>query len=285
MFNSIVYELQNILNESGKEFVVFPNYVLDAAQGDAIIDKYANVGILYVNYGALRLMTGNKGLTGSMQLDLIMEVEDGVKTDEIIQAPLQALMSSTNGELKEVETRPDEPEWEQTGYNYILSYHVPTTTGDINYTSEGKKYIVYSLPIDIFLTKGLLMGDSVPVKLQVDNEFVKIENLVNYTIAPSVQVEGKTMVNTNKTVVDALSSTWGMQLAILFDPSNELHKLIYESIIDNPFKVWTIEIEDGQMKTSGANTTRQVILQETPLQVQRAQPVLWSISAVETITY
>lgn len=281
MFNRIVYELQEILNESGKEFVVLPNYVLDAEQGDALINKYENVGVLYVNYGALRLMTGNKGLTGSMQLDLLMCVEDGVKTDEIIQAPLQALMGRTNGFLTDVEAQPDAPEWEQTGYNYILSYHVPTTNGDVQYTSEGKKYIIYNLPIDIFLTRDLLMGDS--VKVWLDGQL--LTNLLNYTIAPSVQVEGKTMVNTNKTVVDALSSTWGMQLSLLFNPNDATHKAIYQSIIDTPFKVWTIEIDDGQMRTDGQNTVRHVVLQENPLQVQRAQPVAWSISAVETFVY
>lgn len=282
MFNSIVYELQNILNESGKEFVVFPNYVLDAAQGDELINKYENVGILYVNYGALRLMTGNKGMTGSMQLDLIMEVEDGVKMDEIVQRPLQALMSHTNGKIMEIEGKEDgELDWEKEGYNYVLVYHLPTTNGDVKYTSGGKKFVVYSLLIDVYLTSGLIMGESVEIKL----DGATINNIVNCTIAPSVQVEPRTMLNHNKTVVDGLSSAWGIQFTIMFAPNDATHKALYQAIVENPLKVWHIEINDGQLKSNGENTQKYVLLQECPIAFQRAQPSMLSISAVETMMY
>lgn len=270
MFNKIVYELQAILNESGKEFAVFGNFMLDQEQGDALLDKYENVGVLYVNYGALRLMSGNKGLTGSMQLDLIMGIDDGTKTDEVIQAPLQALMSRTNGVLVDDDT-----------YNYVLVYHLPTTNGDVKYTSGGKKFVVYSLPIDIYLTSGLIMGESVEIKL----DGAIINNVVNCTIAPSVQTEARTQTNTNKTVVDGLSSAWGMQLTIMFAPNDATHKALYQAIVENPLKVWHVEIGDGQLKTNGANTQKYVLLQESPIAFQRAQPSLLSISAVETTNY
>lgn len=270
MFNSLAYEINTILNGSGKEFAVFMNYNIEQEQGDALLDKFANIGVLYVNYGEIRLLENNQGLKGSMQLDLLMSIDDGVKVDDLVQAPLQALIDNANGKLKDGDGNAQ----------YVLSFHLPTTNGDIKYTEQGKKYLLYSLPIDVFLSNGLLLGES--VKIYLDGN--EIKNVSSATLTPIMQLDSRTMANSNKTLVTGLATAWSVQIVLVFNPSDTLHQAIYKCLLDEPYKKWTITLGDGEMKgTNGTNTTKSVILHDGVSSFNRAQPTFLTFNASETL--
>lgn len=274
MFNNIVYELQHILNESGKEFAVFNNFAVEQEKGDDLIDKYSNIGVLYVNYGTIKLLKGNKGLQGSMQLDLIMEIAEGVKTESVIQSPLQALMANTNGTLYDLQ--------DGSQSQYVLQYHLPTTNGNVGYTTSGKKYVVYSLPIDLYLTSGLLMGESVTLTMSNGVVSDTLENVVRLTLAPSVQLDAKTMLNQRKTTVTPLAKGWGANVVFYYEREDAVHQAIYKSIMDTPFMEWSVTIGDKELKGNNTDTTKIVVLHDSSVSFERGQPTMITLSMSET---
>lgn len=272
MFRTLAREINAILNESGKTFNVYDEYSLHQTKSDEIWKEYRNIAVLYVDYGALRLLPGNKGLNGSLRLDLMLEVQPSDNVEDVISAPLEALINAQNGILNV----------DGTTVHYVLYYHVPTSDGHIQTTTTGIDYVTYSLPVDISLTNGLTMGDSTVVQLKLNDEWTTLTDSASVTFAYNKQLDSKTALNTNKIKSSVNAESWGLQAVANFDATNALHMAIWEALEDEPEKVWQVRYSlVGDFTVSSKYRTRECVTQNSFIVSERGQPTTLQLNITE----
>lgn len=258
MFDALRREIERIL---GNDFAVFFEYNTNSQNNEQILNEYKNVGVLYVNYGDLKLLPDNQGLTGAMQLDLLMCVKDGAQLESVVSKPIYDLLACHNGVLNKDN---------KTNYQYLLNYHMPTSTGEEHVTTEGIRYVIYSLPIDVTMSdSSLMLGDQFLFEIQLGNEFIPLKNRTTNTLAPRLTLDSHTPVNSSRTKSTAIASAWGKQVVFLFDGSDPLHKAIYKALDETPETVWKIrykpDIDGYEYKT------REVLFHDSTVTFERGE--------------
>lgn len=268
MFNSLCREINDIL---GDDFVVICEYNTTPENNDKILDTYKNVGVLHVNYGTLKLLPGNQGMTGTSKLDLLMCVKEGVVIENLVSAPLYDLLAHQNGVFGQGESN----------YRYLLNYHLPTSTGEVNVTQyKGVRYVEYSLPVDITMASNTLMlGGDFDVELSLNGSFTALKNIATSTLSPNVTLDSHTTVNTNTTTSDVLAKVWGMQIVFEFDATDALHKALYAALDDAPHTPWIIRYKPKI--GSFAYKTRKVIFHDSSISFPRGQFTVVTLNLAE----
>ena len=264
MFNALRREIEEIL---GDDFAVFFEYSTNPRKNDKILDEYKNVGVLHINYGDIKLLPNNQGMTGALQLDLLMTVKDGVELESVVSKPLYDLISKHNGVLY--------PNGTGIIYSYVLNYHLPTSDGEEKITkTKGTRYVKYSLPIDVTLAaSSLMLGEQFDIKLNS----IALKNVVNAVVNPKLTLDPHTYVKGNVTKSSATARVWGMQVNCLFDVTDELHNAIYKALNENPETVWEV-----QYSLDGTNyTTRNVLLFESTVTFERGQFAVLNLNMCE----
>ncbi|MCH5157478.1 MAG: hypothetical protein J1G02_06365 [Clostridiales bacterium] len=255
MFNTLRREIEEIL---GDNFAVFFEYSTNPENNDKILNEYKNVGVLYVNYGDLKLLPGNQGLTGALQLDLLLSIKEGVELESVVSKPLYALLKHQNGNIYPIKERQNDGQCEdkEIAYRYVLNYHMPTSTGEIQTTAAGVEYVVYSLPIDVTVSTTLMMGDQFVLEVKYNGEYTKLNNASTTVMNPKLTLDPHTLVNgDNVTKSSAVARVWGNRVDILFDDSDKLHMAIYKALNENPDTVWDI-----RYSIDGTNYTERTVL-------------------------
>lgn len=268
MFNSLCKEINDIL---GDDFQVFYEYNTTPENNDKILNTYKNVGVLHINFGELKLLSGNQGMTGALQLDLLMCVKEGVQVEDLVSEPLYNLVDHQNGVIVQGDVN----------CTYVLNYHLPTSTGEIKVTSDkGVGYVTYSLPIDVTVAANSLMfGEKFVVELLYNGRYTPLKNVVSCTLAPNVTLDSHTPVNTNTTKSDVLAKVWGMQIICNFDASDALNKEIYAALDESPERAWTIRYKPN---VSGFTyKERKVIFHDSSISFPRGQFAVVTLNLAE----
>ena len=279
MFDALRREINEIL---GSDFAVFSEYSTKPEKNEEVLDAYKNVGVLYINYGDLRLLPGNKGLTGSLQLELMLRLEEGVTMESLVSKPLYDLMAHQNGRVYGRDNAP---------YGYVLNYHMPTSSGEMYTTTAGTEYVVYSLPIDVVLAaQSLMLGEEFVVEIDLGDttpNFVELINIVSSVLMPNVTPDTCTMINSedddeiNSTKSSAIARVWGMHIEGNFDATNELHKAIYKALDTTPERTWTIRYKPNVDNFD--YTTRKVIFHDSAVSFPRGQFAVFALNMCEAL--
>ena len=264
MFDALRREIQDIL---GENFAVFFEYNTNQETNEAILNEYKNVAVLYVNYGDLKLLEGNQGLTGALQLELLLSVKEGAQLESVVSAPLYNLINKQNGKI----------EGEGGPWTYVLNYHAPTSTGEIHTTTEGVDYVVYSLPMDVTVTATLMLGEQFELQVWHNKEWKTLNNYVRMVLNPKVTLNPYTLVNGNVTKSSATAKVWGARIDFFFDIKDPLHKDIYKVLDRDPETVWKI-----RYSVAGDDyTERTVLFFDSNLTFERGQFTVSNINMCE----
>lgn len=269
----IVKEIEEILNGTGDTFAVFNELEVEQAESDETWETYDNVGVVYSNGLSMELLPGNKGMAGSLELELLLQVKDGVKTADLIIEPLTALIDNANGTLKTaVKTAVDEhgqPVMTPITYNYTMAFDYPRTDGKVEVTANGKHFVRFVMAISLTMTTALTMGDEVDGDVWLDlgtGTAVQLENIVNFILTPNVAIDAKQGMNNNTIKATVTGRKWGAQIIFKFDADNALHKALFNLCEDTPEISCTIKyrLPNDTVTASGkVYRTRQVILHDT----------------------
>lgn len=231
MFKALKQQISDILNSGEKSFTVFDELQVEQYNSDKTWNTSKNVAVLYVNYGTVELLTGNQGLEGTLQLDLLLQVEQGVKIESLISEPLQNLIDNANGVILTEQG---------TNYEYELNFSLPTTDGDIRITNSGIKYLRYTLPVTVRMTNGVFLGDNANIQMcRSGGVLAPLVNVTSFVLNPNVVTMPIPKLNSNTMKSTVTAKNWKATIVAKFNPNDELHKVIYDTSNDNPKTLWT----------------------------------------------
>lgn len=283
MFNALRREIQEIL---GDGFEVFFGYNTNDEDNEKILDEYRNVGVLYINYGDLRLLPNSQGLTGSLQLDMMLSIKDGVEVESVVSKPLFDLIAHHNGQFESYSDDDDNG----ITYSYVLNYHAPTSSGEEYFTTAGNKYVIYSLPIDVVVAnKSLMLGEQFIVEIELDGEFVPLTNTASAVLMPKLTPDTCTYIDdgddssngVNTTKSSAIARVWGFHVECYIDLTNELHKAIYNALDKTPERTWNIRYKPNAKGFE--YTTRKVLFHDSTATFPRGQFAVLIINMCEAV--
>lgn len=280
IFDNLCREINTILDESGQSFGVVAEYQIQRDKLGELFELYDNIGVVYVNLGELYLLEGNQGLEGSMTLDLLMKVREDVNLESNIREPIDLLTSRQNGIL--IETALDGT---QTVYQYVLNYHVPTTTGHQEIASNGTAFIRYSVPIDLVVATGVTYGDDMQLAIKVGANYVKVKNVTEFILAPNVALDTKEQTNTNTNKAMPIAKSWGASVIVTFDKNDTLHKAIFNALESDPFTEWDIEygFSDDFTEQEPTTTKRHVISHDSTISFIKGVPSKMTLNLAEAV--
>lgn len=233
MFRLLCRELESALQSSGQSWTVFDEYQVAQANSQDVWKQYKNIGVLYVNGMTLRLLPKNKGLTGSMQLDMCLQVTPNTNVEETVSSAVTALLASHNGVVKE----------DSNNYSYSLNFNQPTSTGNVEITEWGDKFVRYSMTIAVSITNGIALGDGAYFKIKIGNEYKAVENIVTMTAVYNSNVDTRTMANTNRTKTSVDGQSWGLELVFALDTdasTNATQLLLLGNADDEPNAIYDV---------------------------------------------
>ena len=232
MLKAMFKEFQEIL---GDEYGLFNEFSPHVFKSKEILDKYKNIGVLYVNNGDLGKMPGGAMMEIDYTLELFMRIDDTVNVSDIIIAKLEDLATGTTGTL--VTNNGSEG-------NYFLNTGLPTSDGAIVEGAGDHNYIRYELPISVIFTNGISIADNAGIVITIDGQNYELKSVLSVTEVPQTQLETSTFVNasaTNKSMQNesmVIASGWSIQINKLYRAAED--SAIRDCILNTPNKVVTI---------------------------------------------
>lgn len=159
IFELLAQEIKSIL---GNDYVVFTEMSLHAQENQDVWEQFDNIGVLYVGYGDLQLLTGNQGLKGQAELQVLCKVKDRYNNINPIRNALDNLTATANGTIYA-------PQGE---YKYIMNCGVPVSDGEVNMGIESK-FVSYTVPINVTVASGLMFGAEYEVEFQTGTQDIE----------------------------------------------------------------------------------------------------------------
>lgn len=270
MFNALAREINEKL---GDDYAVFSEYQIDQAYSEAVWREYKNIGVLYVGYGDLQLLSGNQGLQGQLMLQLLLAVDEGVKTAEVVSAALDRLVAAQNGTMYTDEG---------TAYKYILNYHLPTSTGKVENGPDAIRFVRYEVMIDVVLSSTLMLGSEFGIQMQnAAGNFVTLDNVISSVLVNNVMTAENTYLEGNTVRSDAVAKRWSLTVSLLYSPENALHRELLAETNADPQKVWIITYDYYDADGNQHTMTKGVILTNCNLVNERGQFSTFGFEALE----
>lgn len=274
VFDAVKRELQDILNNNPKNttYGIFNEY--DIHQ-DHIVDdlnRYDNLGVLYVNYGSLQLLEGNSGMTGTIRLELLMGVKDGYTSSTPVTEPLYSLMESSNGRLKTMIADKD--------YSYVMNVHLPTSDGVVEFGDSTYKYVRHNIIIDITVSSDFILGNLFDLQFFNTNTqmWQSFPNMTMFLISPNKQLSTMPFIETESGEDDdrftsfATQKVWGASVQSVFTPSNAIHADIYANAedLEKTYQIrYTYKGASANPSVAGDYVTKTVIVNDVAINAQK----------------
>lgn len=237
MLKAMFKEIQSIL---GSSYGLFNEFNARVFENEEILDKYTNIGVLYVANGNLGKLPDGAMMEINYVLELFMRIEDTVNMSEVITKPLEALATGTTGTLYRDNGG--------TQGEYFLDTGLPTSDGAIIEGAGDRNYIRYELPISVFFTDGITIADNKDVTIIIDGVVCALQSVLSVVEVPQTQLETSTFVN-EKTVNNytynamvnesmVIASGWSIQINKLYRAAED--EAIRQCILNTPNKVVTV---------------------------------------------
>lgn len=241
MLRAMFKEIQNLLNEKDGEYGLFNEFDPKIFQTKEILEKYKNIGVLYVNNGNLGKLPGGAMMEINYTLELFMRIEDSVNVADVIVSPLEALATGTTGQVQ-----PNNG----GGGNYFLNTGLPTSDGAIVEGADDHNYIRYELPISVIFTDGITIADNKDIVITIDGKEYPLKSVLSVVEVPQTQLETASFTNAkydengvlthpamqNESTV--IGSGWSIQISKLYRSKED--EDIRDCILNTPNKVVTI---------------------------------------------
>lgn len=274
MLNAMFKEFQKRL---GDDYGLFQEFNTHGWKSKEILDKYKNIGALYVTNGNLSKLPDGAMMEISYVLELFMRVEESYNNSTPVVLPLEELATGTTGVIY---TDPS-----NTSYHFILNTGLPTSDGATR-ESEDCNYVRYELPISVVFTKGIALSNNTNILLTIDGEtFPKLKSVLSFTEAPQTKLETNSFLNVltdgnftypamkNESAVVATS--WNAQLVKLYNPYDRVDEALRKIILDNPQKTIRITYRNGDNELSRVH---EVILHDCTFSNEVGQAVLMTLN-------
>lgn len=274
VFDAVKKELQDILNNNPKNttYGIFNEYDLHQ---DHIVDdlnRYDNLGVLYVNYGSLQLLEGNSGMTGTIRLELLMGVKDGYTSSTPVTEPLYSLMESSNGRLKTMIADKD--------YSYVMNVHLPTSDGVVEFGDGTYKYVRHNIIIDITVSSDFILGNLFDLQFFNTNTqmWQSFPNMTMFLISPNKQLSTMPFIETESGEDDdrftsfATQKVWGASVQSVFTPSNAIHADIYANAenLEKTYQIrYTYKGASANPSVAGDYVAKTVIVNDVAINAQK----------------
>lgn len=274
VFDAVKKELQDILNNNPKNttYGIFNEYDLHQ---DHIVDdlnRYDNLGVLYVNYGSLQLLEGNSGMTGTIRLELLMGVKDGYTSSTPVTEPLYSLMESSNGKLKTMIADKD--------YSYVMNVHLPTSDGVVEFGDGLYKYVRHNIVIDITVSSDFILGNLFDLQFFNTNTqmWQSFPNMTMFLISPNKQLSTMPFIETESGEDDdrftsfATQKVWGASVQSVFTPTNAIHADIYANAenLEKTYQIrYTYKGASANPSVVGDYVTKTVIVNDVAINAQK----------------
>lgn len=240
MLNAMFTEIKTIL---GDEYGLFREFNPHVWNNQEILDKYKNIGVLYVSNGNFNKLPGGDMMEINYKLELFMHIDDTVNVSDVIVAPLNKLATKTTGKV----FCPDD----EKPIQYFLNTDLPTSDGEIVEGVGNHNYIRYELPISVIFTKGIRIADNTDISITIDGKTYDLKSVLSVVEVPQTQLETVSFTNAktdkngavthpamqNESMV--IGSGWSIQINKLYRPSDD--SAIRDCILDTPNKVVTIK--------------------------------------------
>ncbi|MDE7454998.1 MAG: hypothetical protein K2M64_04135 [Clostridia bacterium] len=245
MLKSMFREISDKLNKNdyGKTFAMYQEFAPHADEIEDILQKYDNIGVLYVNNGNLGKLPDGAMMEINYTLELLMRIDDTVNVSDVIIKPIEALAKNVSGKIS---------------YNngakrakYFLTAGVASSDGGI---VEGINcnYIRYELPLTVVFTDGISIATNDEITITFDGkEPQPLKGVLSVVEVPQVQLDTNTFINDSQSNPDCdgmqnesmvLSASWNIQINKLYMPDED--KDLRNLIVKTPNKVATIKYND-----------------------------------------
>lgn len=274
MLNAMFKEFQKRL---GDDYGLFQEFNTHVWKSKEILDKYKNIGVLYVTNGNLSKLPDGAMMEISYILELFMRVEESYNNSNPVVLPLEEIATGTTGVIY---TDPS-----NTSYHFILNTGLPTSDGT-TIESEDCNYVRYELPISVVFTKGIALSNNTNILLTIDGEtYPKLKSVLSFTEAPQTKLETNSFLNVltdgnvtypamkNESAVVATS--WNAQLVKLYNPYDRVDEALRKIILDNPQKTIRITYRNGDNELS---RVREVVLHDCTFSNEVGQAVLMTLN-------
>lgn len=274
MLNAMFKEFQKRL---GDDYGLFQEFNTHVWKSKEILDKYKNIGVLYVTNGNLSKLPDGAMMEISYVLELFMRVEESYNNSNPVVLPLEEIATGTTGVIY---TDPS-----NTSYHFILNTGLPTSDG-ATIESEDCNYVRYELPISVVFTKGIALSNNTNILLTIDGDtFPKLKSVLSFTEAPQTKLETNSFLNVltdgnvtypamrNESAVVATS--WNAQLVKLYNPYDRVDEALRKIILDNPQKTIRITYRNGDNELSRVH---EVILHDCTFSNEVGQAVLMTLN-------
>lgn len=245
MLNAMFNKIQKTL---GDEYGLFREFNPHVWRNKEILDKYTNIGVLYVNNGNLNKLPDGAMMEINYTLQLFMRIDDTVNVSDVIVEPLNNLAKETTGEV----FSPINNEAVQ----YFLDVGLPTSDGEVVEGEGNHNYIRYELPISVVFTDGITIADNKGITITIDGIHYPLNSVLSVVEVPQTQLETSTFVNatvkdnytynamSNESMV--VASGWSIQINKLYRAAED--EAIRNCILNTPNKVVTIKYKGNSHK-------------------------------------
>lgn len=254
-----------IQEKLGDEYGLFSEFNSNVFENEKILDKYKNIGVLYVNNGNLGKLPDGAMMEINYTLDLFMRIEDGVNISDVIVEPLNALATGTTGTIM--------PNNGAEG-QFFLNTGLPSSDGAIVEGKGDRNYIRYELPISVIFTNGIDIAGNTNILITIDDETYELKSVLSAVEVPQTQLDTSTFINgseDNKAMQNestVIASAWSIQINKLYRPEDD--NVMRRCILETPNKV---------VKISYKGVEHQVILHDCTFASELGQAEVMTINA------
>lgn len=288
IFDAVKRELQSILNNNPKNITygIFNEYDLQQDHIVNDLNRYDNLGVLYVNYGSLQLLEGNSGMTGTIRLELLMGIKEGYTNSTPVTEPLYSLMENANGRLKTL------VDGDSKNYSYVMNVHLPTSDGIVEFGDGAYRYVRNNIVIDITVSSDFILGNLFDLQFYNDNTgfWESFPNMTLFLITPNKQLSTMPFIKTETGQDDdrftsfATQRLWGASVQAIFTPSNAIHQSIYNNAedLDKIYKIrYTYKGASANPSVYGDFMQKTAIVNDVAINAQKGTFVLLQFNMSE----
>lgn len=246
MLKEMFREIQEILGDS---YGLFREFDTHSAYSAETLEKYQNVGVLYVNDGNPNFIPDGASMTINYTLSLLMRIPEGQNTSDLTVEPLQGLSSELTGEIYS----------EGTKWRYVLNVGLPQSDGFVQVMGNGAQYINYDIPILAIVVSGVALSDNskINVSMSVDGTSYSgaLSAVVSAVEVPEVQMEsavfaqsatsGGVTYNAGEIESMPIAKGWSLRVIKLFRRDDPLDKALLNVARNTPGTAITLSYAMG----------------------------------------
>lgn len=235
MLNAMFKEIQRRL---GDEYGLFREFNPHVWRNKEILNKYKNIGVLYVNNGNLNKLPDGAMMEISYTLELLVRIAETYNNNIPIVLTFEELATGMTGVI-----------CTDSGVRcqYVLDVGLPTSDGAI---IEGGdcNFVRYQLPITAVFTNGVALSDNNHIELTIGDVTGALKSVLSFVEVPQTQTQTETFVNEGTAVGDVqypamqnetmiIGTGWSAQVNKLFRPDDPVDKALRKMLLDNPRQV------------------------------------------------